>query len=277
MYLIADSGATKCDWALVGEDRMERMRTQGLNPAVHAAAFVRRVLAVELSTDAVPDAVRFYGAGCSERFPETKARMTALLRERFPSAQIEVESDLTGAARALFAQGEGIACILGTGSNSGRYDGRRIVCNVPPLGYMLGDEGSGAAIGRELLRGMLRERFPLELRDRFHRFAGLGYEQLIRAVYHGEAPGRFLASFVPFVAEHIDREGMSALVAGVFDEFAAHVLSRYPASLPVAATGGVAATFPALLREALAGCGRQLVRIVRAPLDGLIAYHETGR
>lgn len=160
MYLVADSGATKCDWALVAESGVQRLRTRGLNPAVQEAAYMRRVLASELGADAAPEAVWFYGAGCSARFPEATALMRTLLGERFPSARIGVESDLLGAARALFADGGGIACILGTGSNSGWYDGRGIVRNVPPLGYVLGDEGSGAAIGRELLRGVLRETLP---------------------------------------------------------------------------------------------------------------------
>ena len=127
MYLVADSGATKCDWALVAESGVQRLRTRGLNPAVQEAAYMRRVLASELGADAAPEAVWFYGAGCSARFPEATALMRTLLGERFPSARIGVESDLLGAARALFADGGGIACILGTGSNSGWYDGLSLI------------------------------------------------------------------------------------------------------------------------------------------------------
>ena len=277
MYLVADSGATKCDWALVTESGVQRLRTRGLNPAVQEAAYMRRVLASELGADAAPEAVWFYGAGCSTRFPEATALMRTLLGERFPSARLGVESDLLGAARALFADGGGIACILGTGSNSGWYDGRGIVGNVPPLGYVLGDEGSGAAIGRELLRGVLRETLSPELCALFYRRTGLDYERIVGEVYRGEAPSRFLASLVPFAAEHIGRAEIRSLVRGVFDDFAAHVLSRYPSTLPVAAAGGVAAGFGELLREALAAHGRRVAAIVRAPLDGLIAYHETRR
>lgn len=216
--------------------------------------------------------VRFYGAGCGPQFPEASERMVAVLREHFRTPHVAVHSDLLGAARALFGRGEGIACIFGTGSNSCHCRAGRIVGNVPPLGYILGDEGSGAALGRNLLNGIFKGHIPL--REELFAATGLDYEGIIRRVYREPAANRFLASLAPFVREHLARPQVREMVAESFRDFARRNLTRYPAGLPVACVGGVAAHFAAPLREALAGAGYSVVRIEQSPAEGLIRYHH---
>ena len=184
---------------------------------------------------------------------------------------VEAESDLLGASRALFGRGEGVACILGTGSNSCWCRGGEIVENVPPLGYVLGDEGSGATLGRNLVNGIFKGH--ISLRGEFLAAHGLTYEEIIRRVYREPYANRFLASFAPFVHAHLDRPDIRDMVERSFADFAERNLSGYPVHLPVACVGGVAAAFGDLLRETLTRCGREVVTIVRSPAAGLTEYH----
>lgn len=176
-----------------------------------------------------------------------------------------------GLPGALFGRGEGVACILGTGSNSCWCRGGEIVENVPPLGYVLGDEGSGAALGRNLVNGIFKGHIPL--REEFLAAHGLTYEEIILRVYREPYANRFLASFAPFVHAYLDCPEVRAMVAETFADFAQRNLSRYPVHLTVACIGGVAAAFEGLLREVLAHGGYRVGRIAASPAEGLIKYH----
>ena len=237
MKIIADSGSTKCTWLLTDGVHTREVRTRGINAVQHSPEQIREALA-ELPPCGAAEAVYFYGAGCGRTFPD---------------------------------RGEGVACILGTGSNSCWCRGGEIVENVPPLGYVLGDEGSGATLGRNLVNGIFKGYIPL--RDEFLAAHGLTYEEIIRRVYREPYANRFLASFAPFVHAHLDRPDIRDMVARSFADFAGRNLSRYPAHLPVACVGGVAAAFGDLLRETLTRCGREVVTIVRSPAAGLTEYH----
>lgn len=271
MKAIADSGSTKCEWIFGDGDRILRLRTVGINAVQQSPDAIRAVLAELPPLDGVEE-LRFYGAGCGDSFPEASAVLRRELAARFgPGTAIGLGSDLLGAARALFGRGEGIACILGTGSNSCHCRGGEIVANVPPLGYVLGDEGSGAVLGRNLVNGIFKGMIPL--REEFlHTFA-LTYAGLIRRVYREPAANRFLASFAPFIRAHLDCAPVRKMVVRSFGEFAARNLSGYPAGLPVAFVGGVAAHFEEPLREAMAAAGREVVRIVCSPAEELWKYH----
>lgn len=271
MKAIADSGSTKCEWIFGNGDRILRLRTAGINAVQQSPDAIRAVLAELPPLDGVAE-LRFYGAGCGDSFPEASAVLRRELAARFgPGTAIGLGSDLLGAARALFGRGEGIACILGTGSNSCHCRGGEIVANVPPLGYVLGDEGSGAVLGRNLVNGIFKGMIPL--REEFlHTFA-LTYAGLIRRVYREPAANRFLASFAPFIRAHLDCAPVRKMVVRSFGEFAARNLSGYPAGLPVAFVGGVAAHFEEPLREAMAAAGREVVRIVCSPAEELWKYH----
>lgn len=271
MILLADSGSTQCTWIADDGVRMRTMRTRGINAVQHSDEQIREALD-ELPPLEAPSAVRFYGAGCGRTFPETSERLRQLLAVRFGTQEVAVESDLTGAARALWGRGEGIACILGTGSNSCLCRGGEIVRHVPPLGYILGDEGSGAALGRALLNGIFKGHIPL--REEFLAETGLSYEEIIRRVYREPFANRFLASFAPFARAHMTCPEVHGMVIGAFREFARRNLSRYPAGIPVACVGGVAAHFEKWLREALEAEGYSVKTIVESPAEGLATYHH---
>ncbi len=271
MKAIADSGSTKCEWIFGDGDRILRLRTAGINAVQQSPDAIRAVLAELPPLDGVEE-LRFYGAGCGDSFPEASAVLRRELAARFgPGTAIGLGSDLLGAARALFGRGEGIACILGTGSNSCHCRGGEIVANVPPLGYVLGDEGSGAVLGRNLVNGIFKGAIPL--REEFLRTFALTYAGLIRRVYREPAANRFLASFAPFIRAHLDCAPVREMVVRSFGEFAARNLSGYPAGLPVAFVGGGAAHFEEPLREAMAAAGREVVRIVCSPAEELWKYH----
>lgn len=270
MIVIADSGSTQCTWLFVREERTERVRTPGIN-AIHRTAEQLAEALAPLPPCAEADEVWFYGAGCGAAFPEATARMEHALRERFGAARIGMGSDLLGAARALFGRGEGIAAILGTGSNSCRCRDGEILETVPPLGYILGDEGSGAVLGRNLLNGVFKGHVPL--RKELLAACGMTYEQVIRRIYGEPHANRFLASLAPFAHAHLDVPEVRELVLSSFREFIRRNLDRYPARLPVSAVGGVAYHFGELLREALHEAGREVKQIIESPAEGLAAYH----
>ena len=270
MKIIADSGSTKCTWLLTDGVHIREVRTRGINAVQHSAEQIREALAELPPYDGVTS-VRFYGAGCGETFPEASEKLRRELEAHFGTTDITVESDLLGAARALWGRGEGIACILGTGSNSCLCRDGEILKNVPPLGYVLGDEGSGAVLGRNLVNGIFKGHIPLK--EEFLAAHGLNYEEIIRRVYREPYANRFLASFAPFVHAHLDRPDIRDMVERSFADFAERNLSGYPVHLPVACVGGVAAAFGDLLRETLTRCGREVVTIVRSPAAGLTEYH----
>lgn len=276
MVLIADSGSTKCTWITGDGTRTTQLRTRGINAVQHSAEQIREALG-ELPPHHGVAAVRFYGAGCGETFPEASEKLRRELEAHFGTADITVESDLLGAARALWGRGEGIACILGTGSNSCYYDGVRIVRNTPPLGWVLGDEGSGTYIGRQLVGNLLKGLCDESLRRLFFEEERLDYDEIIRRVYREGMANRFLASFTRFVARHIDRPELDELVCEAFRAFVRRNLAHYPADAEVSALGGVACHFERQLRHVLATEGMRAGRIVETPDEGLLNYHIWNR
>lgn len=270
MKILADSGSTKCDWLLTDGVHTEAIRTRGINAVQHTSEQIREVLA-ELPPCGDAETVYFYGAGCGGQFPEARAKMLRALSRHFHGAHIEAESDLLGAARALFGRSEGVACILGTGSNSCLYDGEKIVRNVPPLGYILGDEGSGAVLGRNLVNGIFKGYIPL--RDAFLREYRLTYEEVIRRVYREPAANRFLASFVPFIREHLECPEVREMVRQSFAAFVERNLKPYHTAGAVSFVGGVAHAFEEELRSVLEQYGYRPERVEETPMHGLIMYH----
>lgn len=277
-FLIADSGSTKTDWALASEGQIiERVKTQGINPYHQSVDAIRRVLETELA-DVLRaenvDAVYFYGSGCRA---DQEAKMVRLLKERFHCAQtIEAHGDLLGAARALCGRGEGIACILGTGANSCYYDGEKILLNTPPLGYILGDEGSGAVLGRNFINGLFKGRLPKELCDDFMAEYNLTLNEIIRRVYQEPMANRWMASFTLYIYKHLNCPEVEQLVVDNFRSFFRLNINPYGRrELKVSALGSIAYYFREQLVKASHSEGYEIDRVLQNPIDGLLFFHNS--
>ena len=271
--LIADSGSTKTEWALVSKSSVRRAATAGLNPMHRTGEEIETILRQEftLPTDGI-ETLWFYGAGC---VPSACGAVAEVLRRIFEAKNIVVESDLLGAARGLLGRQAGVVCILGTGSNSALYDGERVVRNVPPLGYILGDEGSGADLGKRLINSLLKGLLPADLTEAFRRETASDTASIIEAVYRKPGVGRFLAGFAPFLHRRLDRPEIRAIVDAAFSDFVERNLLSYDniKNRPIAFTGSVALYFERPLREVFSRYELNISRIEQTPTNGLIQYH----
>jgi N-acetylglucosamine kinase-like BadF-type ATPase len=276
MILIADSGSTKTDWCVVDGEEIKMCRTSGTNPVFQMGEEIEKVLTEELLPqigDEAPDAVYFYGAGCGsdDKIKSVRCAIADTLKVK---GEIEVASDMLSAARSLCGDQSGIACIIGTGSNSCFYDGKRIVKNVSPLGYILGDEGSGACLGKQFIGDMLKGQLSRKVVENFDERYGLKAEEIIDRVYRCPFPNRFLASLSPFILENIEDKGVHDMVLSGFKSFIVRNVMHYDCkSYPVHFTGSVAFHYRAVLEEAAAETGIRIGEITKSPMEGLIKYH----
>jgi len=296
MILIADSGGSKTDWALVSlptdtHKYVLKVRTQGLNPFHQSKDVILKALEEELMPALYKAAeqsgtfskeydiaekvtqIAFYGAGCTRALSPIVGEALAAA---FPSASIKVESDLLGAAHAVCGHEEGIACILGTGANSCLYDGEQIVANIPPLGYILGDEGSGAVLGKMLLNGIFKGDLPTEIRDLYLEWSGLTYPEIIDKVYRQPLATRFLASSSKFIKENLQYAELEGLVRYNFDTFFKNNILKYTMSSirVISAVGGIASAFEEQFRASADSFGYQVGKVLSSPIDGLIEYYS---
>ncbi|GAB3298253.1 N-acetylglucosamine kinase [Hymenobacter tenuis] len=279
MLLIADGGSTKASWCLVdAEQTRHYFTTEGYNPEFidtpGIIASLLRSLPDTLAREQVTE-LHFYGASISS--PAKVAIVADALGSVFPQATLWVEHDLLAAARALLGHGAGFAAILGTGTNSCLYDGNQITANVDSLGYFLGDEGSGAYLGRRLLRDLLRQRMPEPLRSAFTATYGLGREQILDHLYHQPLPNRFLASFARFAFDHRHADYCREIVVEAFEDFFDHIVAGYPdfQRYPLNCVGSVGYNFRDLLAQVASTRGMPVGRIIRSPIDDLVSYHLT--
>lgn len=281
MILLADSGSTKTDWCLVdGRTTVARVRTRGTNPFFQSSDEIADEIASALIPQlpsAEVDDVFFYGAGCTAEKQSVLA--DALSRHLSVSGRLEVATDMLAAARSLCGHEPGIACILGTGSNSCAYDGTVITKNVSPLGFILGDEGSGAVLGKTLVGDILKEQLPRHIIEKFNDKFHLTAADIIERVYRQKLPNRFLASLVPFLGENIADESVERLVVDSFRRFLVRNVKLYDGwdRLPIGFNGSIAYYYRPQLVKALQAEGMTLGRIVQAPMDGLIEYHTTDK
>ena len=274
--LIADSGSTKTDWAL----GKLRLKTQGINPIHQDDEAILSILRQELlpnlksqtsnlkSQFSNPKAIRFYGSGVR---PDQEVRMQRLLSQVFPSASdIEARSDMLGAARALCGSSEGIACILGTGANSCLYDGELMGANTPPLGYILGDEGSGAVLGRLFLNALYKERMYAGAREEFEQHTGMTMSDVIDRVYRQPMANRWLASLSVYIGTLLRHPEVRDLVVQNFRDFIVRNIVPYQRpDLPIGAVGSIAYYYRDQLAEAAQAEGYTLGTVLRSPIDGL--------
>lgn len=274
MKLICDSGSSKTDWAVLGEGMtvVRRFTTCGLNPAVMGVDSVEKLLTEELLPKVngmEVSAIDYYGAGCT---PEICVAMDAMLRRLFPnSADVAVASDILGAAKAVCGGSEGIVAIIGTGANSCLYDGRGIAAHTPALGYILGDEGSGAVLGRLFLNALLKGLLPQSVAEDFKREIGITQAEIIERVYRSPFPNRFLASMSPFIYANRDVEEVRAIVVDNFRSFFTHNIVQYGRpDMPVNFVGSIACFYNDELIEAAEAEGFTVGRILKSPLDSLV-------
>ena len=282
--LIADSGSTKTAWLLMEEGLTDvTFRTRGINPVMQSEAEITATLMSELlpqlaaatmdkskATDI--GEIHFYGAGCT---PARRHVVEGALRSCFSEARLSIESDLLGAARALCGANEGIACILGTGSNSCYYNGEQIVQNTPSLGYILGDEGGGAMLGRRFLGDLLKGLLPESVKMNFFEEYKLQMDAIIDRVYRQPMPNRFLASLAPFLVANRNVTEIHDLLVDSFRSFFARNIRNYGRpELPVHFVGSIAYHFGVELVEAAREEGFWVGRIESAPLQGIADYHR---
>ena len=279
MLLLADSGSTKCSWCLLADNQPPlHFTTEGYNPYFLGTPAIAASLRAALPAGLVPGAVRavhFYGAGV---LSATHAEVVAgALRQVFPAAAAHVAEDLLAAARALLGRQPGFVAILGTGTNSGLYDGEKITQVVESLGYSLGDEGSGTYIGRQVLRDYLRGRLPPHLAPMLQAEYQLGeVSQVLDRLYSQPLPNRFLASFARFVGLHAQEPYCQAVVTQAFEAFFEQIVTHYPGyqGLTFNCVGSVAYHFREALAATAARHGMAGGRIVPAPMAALVEYHQ---
>lgn len=278
MKLIAESGGTKTNWCAVSDsEETEIISTIGLNPNFVSEETFKEVLNSEvlpgLKNPSIEE-VWFYGAGCAGKIMEKKVRDA--ISSVLPSSAIYVFSDLAGAARGLLGTRKGYICMIGTGSNSGYYDGKNITVNIPPLGFILGDEGSGAYLGKRLLADFLRGIMPPALAEEFRKEYGAEKDEIVRNVYRGIFPSRFIGGFVRFLKDHIPDPYCRNLVKTAFEEFVRRNLKLYKTTgkTEIAVTGSVAWHFSGILREVFESNNFVITSITTGPIEGLIHYHK---
>lgn len=283
--LIVDSGSTKTSWCFAflpntsSADGARTVTTEGLNPAVMSAEEVEEKIAKALNhclqslsiSAADVENVFFYGAGCiAGRAGVVSESISTILVD----AKIYVADDLLGAARALCGHKAGIACILGTGSNSCLYDGKNIVAHTPALGYVLGDEGSGAVLGRKFLNAVLKHTLPENICKRFLQESGLDMAEVINRVYRSPAPNRFLASMSKYIHGYLDEKEVRDIVIDNFEDFIRNNLLAYgDESRTINVVGSIAYHYKEQLTEAASRNGYQIGKIIKSPIEGLLEYH----
>ena len=300
--LLCDSGGTKADWALVDSkgEVLLRQKTAGLSPVILSDEEIEQVLHTQLHLPCRPDAVHFYGSGV---IPTVRERMESVLSRTLGVVEVHAESDMLGAARALYGRGQGMAAILGTGSNCCFYDGKNLIPGLPCLGYIIGDEGSGVEIGKRLIRLLFTSPDAFPLQRLFTEQTALDLPTIINKVYRQPFANRFLASLAPFALQQMQaadadlpdtslsvaRSLLKKAVEGVFADFHDRIYTLYniyrdkgvwqpqpdAPQMPFGLIGSVAFHFrpyyePLFLQD---GCFR-MQGVLGSPMEGLMAYHS---
>ncbi|MDR2498890.1 MAG: ATPase [Tannerellaceae bacterium] len=280
LVLIADGGSTRTDWGLAcGSDLVMRLSSAGMNPYFQTAAEMEAILKASVLPelgDRRIESLYFYGAGCGSA--AKNAAMAACMAACF-NAPAQVESDMLGAARGLLGMRRGIACILGTGSNSCLYDGRGIIDQVPAMGFILGDEGSGASLGKLLLGEHFKRNLSVRMSARLLTEWGATQADVLEHTYSRPFPSRYLAGFAPFLRENLHEPEIRALVLEAFRSFLERNVLKYAgyAAEPLCFAGSIAYHFADVLRAAARSLSLKIAAIEQSPMEGLARYHAFWR
>lgn len=277
-FIIADSGATKTEWLIISDGKCtDTVITIGFNPYYYSAEEVNNEIGKKLHPliqGRFIDSLYFYGSGVSTA--NKKQQTKEALKPNFPDTQIIVDHDLLAAARGLFKNEAGLACILGTGSNSCVYNGHDITHNFLSLGYFFADEGSGTHLGKLFIEDYLRDKLPAELKVLTEEKFKLNPERVLEHIYTKKDPNKFLASFSPFISEQINLDYMKELVKKSFRSFFETYIIHYPGyqNLPIRFMGSVALVHQSLLQEVAGEFGLHIEQVIKSPKQGLIEYHS---
>lgn len=278
MILIADGGSTKTHWCLLtASGQSSEFFTDGINPFQQTSDAIKNTISNQL----LPQMGRlmwagdvtnvyFYGAGCT---PEKVKPVSMAISACFKKAEVSVQSDMVGAAIGLLGKESGVACILGTGANSCYWDGEQIQKNVPALGFILGDEGSGAVLGKRLVADVLKNQLSDELKEKFLTQYNLTAADVIENVYRKPFPNRYLAGLSKFCAENIENPMIYKLVYDHFEYFAKRILKQYPQELEVGFVGSIAYYYQDVLKKVLIDNGIKIGKILQSPMEGMKAFH----
>jgi glucosamine kinase len=278
--LIADSGSTKTDWVLINNGRKRSFNTQGLHPYLQTTDEIYHILSNELKIDPkrnVIDEIHFFGAGISS--VDSKKRIEKALKQFFPKTKVASFSDLMAAARATCGHEKGIACILGTGSNSCYYNGKNISTKQPSLGYLLGDEGSGNHMGKKVLQYYFHGLFDKELKQKFDKRFELDLETVLNNVYRKSFPNRYLAQFASFVFENRGHYLLENIAEDALNDFFINHLLQYKNihKLPVHFSGSVAYSFQDVIAQLCEQYEIALGNVVQRPMQALVSYYSPAK
>ncbi len=276
MIIVADSGSTKADWKLISAQGIESVGTMGFNPVFHSSEVIKRELDKALGGKINRDEathVYYYGSGCWDK--KRQDIVSNALRQVFSHADVEVEHDLLGAARATCGDQPGIACILGTGSNSCLFDGNDVIDNVTNLGYLVGDEGSGTYIAKKLIRAYFYRELPAELVEALEQAVPGGKDEILDRLYGPEPPNVYLASFTRFMGAHRDHFFVQKMLYDSFADFIDRHIRKYRGhlSMPIHFIGSIAFTFQDLIKIALQERDLQPGIFIKKPIDQLVSFH----
>lgn len=276
--LIADSGATKTEWCLLHKGRKKTVYTQGIRPYFFTSMQIAELVEKELLprlTNVTVDKLFYYGTGCLNQ--NNAKRVKEALKTLFPSAEIRVGTDILGAAKAVCGNEKGVVSILGTGSNSCYYNGKKIVRNITGLGYALGDEGSGTYLGRKVLQYYLYETFDPDLKEKFDARYHTTQAEILENVYSKPFPNRYIASFTMFLAENRGHYMVENILEDGINDFFFRHLSTYKESwkYPVGFVGSVAYGFKDVLKQLCEWYDFKMGRVIKTPMDGLVKYHRS--
>lgn len=276
MITIVDCGATKSEWVFIdGEKIVERYVTDGFNPNFCSLDLLSSITLENISNNIdIKDItnVYYYGSGCGNFINIVKIKN--LLSGIFNESKVEVFSDVLAACHALFGNDHGIACILGTGSNACLYDGEKVIKNATSLGYILGDEGSGCHIGKNIVHDYFYGIMPADLSEKFNEKYQLTRDSLIETVYKSSQPSRYLAAFTKFASENIEYQYIIDIVTKCFDDFTQFYILPFNVSEKAGFVGSTAFYFQEILRNCLLKNGIVLGEIIQSPMDGLIKFYS---
>lgn len=277
MIVIADMGSTKTDWSFAeGSTVIKNIQTRGFNPYLYSTEEIIAILTEDFKGHDLSGVheLYFYGAGCSNE--EKCKSIENAVQPFFPKTIIEVDHDLIASARALCGKSPGIACILGTGSNSCMYDGTYVIANNTSLGYLLGDEGSGCHMGKELVKAYYYNELPKDMALKFEKTYNISRDQLLDDIYAHDSPNSYLASYAKFLIENKENSVIKQIIVDSFDEFFKRHIYKYDSyqKIPVNFVGSIAFYFKEILQEVAKKHGATVGLVIKQPVGKLIEYHK---